>query len=161
VLHDDACLYIEHLDSRQNVRIAGMLGGSYPLHCSAPGKILLAHGGKELFERICAKGLERLTENTLITSAALERDMVEVRRRGWAIDDEEFGRGFLCFAAPVFDHRGVCVAAIGTSVTTIGRTIEDVIERIGPLVRRTAEETSKILGTFEPQPAPGPEKHCR
>jgi len=29
VLHDDACLYLEHLDSRQSVRIAGMVGGSY------------------------------------------------------------------------------------------------------------------------------------
>lgn len=154
VLHEDACLYIEHFDSRQNVRIAGMLGGSYPLHCAAPGKVLLAYGGDPLFQRICARGLERLTENTLVTPAALEHDLAEVRHRGWAIDNEEFGRGILCFAAPVFDHRGVCVAAIGTSVTTIGRTIDDVIQRIGPLVSHAAQETNGILGTTEPELQP-------
>lgn len=146
VLHDDAALYLEHLDSRQSVRIAGMVGGSYPLHCAAPGKILLAHGGEALLERVCSKGLARLTENTLAEPAALRRDLDAVRRRGWATDNEEFGRGILCFAAPVYDHTGVCVAAIGTSVTTIGRTIDDVIERIGPSVRRAAEETSRLLG---------------
>lgn len=146
VLHDDKSLCIEHLDSRQTVRIAAMVGGSYPLHCAAPGKILLAYGGEDLFQRVCARGLERLTENTLTDPAALQRDLTEVRRRGWATDNEEFSRGILCFAAPVFDHRGVCVATIGTSVTTIGRTIDDVIREIGPSVCRAAEETSRLLG---------------
>lgn len=154
VLHDDACLYIEHLDSRQSVRIAGMVGGSYPLHCAAPGKVLLAYGGDPLFQRVCHRGLQRLTENTLVRPAALRQDLAEVRRRGWAIDNEEFGRGILCFAAPVFDHRGICAAAIGTSVTTIGRTIDDVIRRIGPEVSRAARETSSILGAPGPKPPP-------
>lgn len=165
VLHDDAALYIEHLDSRQAVRIAGMLGGSYPLHCAAPGKVLLAYGGAELFQRVCARGLPRLTENTLAEPAALQRDLDDVRRRGWAIDNEEFGRGILCFAAPVFDHTGACAAAIGTSVTTIGRTIDDVIRRIGPCVRRAAEETSRLLGGHEPRhdgpSRPHPEENQR
>jgi DNA-binding IclR family transcriptional regulator len=165
VLHDDACLYIEHLDSRQSVRIAGMVGGSYPLHCAAPGKVLLAYGGDPLVQRVCDRGLERLTENTLVSSAALRRDLAEVRRRGWAMDNEEFGRGILCFAAPVFDHRGICVAAIGTSVTTIERTIDEVIQRIGPEVSRAAQETSRILGTPSlnprPQSVPAPMKRRR
>lgn len=153
VLHDDAVLYVEHLDSRQSVRIAGMIGGSYPLHCAAPGKVLLAYGGQDLFRRVAARGLARLTENTLADPAALQRDLDEVRQRGWATDNEEFGRGILCFAAPVFDHSGACVAALGVSVTSIGRTIDDVIERIGPSVRRAAQETSRLLGNDESAPA--------
>lgn len=154
VLHEDKSLCIEHLDSRQTVRIAAMVGGSYPLHCAAPGKILLAYGDEELFQRVCSRGLERLTENTLTDPAALARDLGEVRRRGWATDNEEFSRGILCFAAPVFDHRGVCVATIGTSVTTIARTIDDVIRGIGPAVCRAAEETSRLLGGPEPAGEP-------
>lgn len=156
VLHDDACLYLEHLDSRQSVRIAGMVGGSYPLHCAAPGKILLAYGDESLFQRVCDRGLPRRTENTLVRPAALRQELAEVRRRGWATDNEEFGRGILCFAAPVFDHRGSCVAAVGTSVTTIGRTIDDVIRQIGPQVIGAAQETSRILGMPEPQSQPVP-----
>jgi len=146
VLHEDECLCIEHLDSRQSVRIAGMVGGSYPLHTGAPGKVLLAYGGEELFRRVCARGLCRSTDNTLTRPAALRREMQQVRQRGWATDNEEFGRGILCFAAPVFDHSGGCAAALGTSVTTIGRTIHDVIRQMGPSVCRAAAETSRLLG---------------
>ena len=153
VLHDDASLCVEHLDSRQSVRIAAMVGGSYPLHCAAPGKILLAYGGQELFQRVCARGLSRSTENTLTDPALLKHDLDEVRRRGWATDNEEFGRGILCFAAPVFDHSGACRAAMGPSVTTIGRTLDDVIRGIGPSVCRAAREASRLLGSPEPGPA--------
>jgi len=146
VLHEDASLYIDHIDSRQSVRIAGMLGGSYPLHCTAPGKVLLAHGGAALFQRVCKRGLTRATENTLTAPKTLERDLLEIRRQGWAADNEEFGRGILCFAASVFDHHGACVAAMGTSVTTIGRTIDDVIHQIGPSVLHAAQEASRLLG---------------
>jgi IclR family transcriptional regulator, KDG regulon repressor len=160
VLHDDASLYLEHLNSRQSVRIAGMVGGSYPLYCTAPGKVLLAHGGPELFERICMRGLPPATDNTLIDPKALDRHLAEIRQRGWATDNEEFGRGILCFASPVFDHHGACVAAMGTSVTTIGRTIDDVIRQIGPLVRRAAQETSALLGSSTPASAdPDPVPH--
>ncbi len=93
-------------------------------------------------------------QDTIRVAADLQRDLAEVRRRGWATDNEEFSRGILCFAAPVFDHRGVCVATIGTSVTTIGRTIDDVIRGIGPSVSQAAEETSRLLGSPRPERAP-------
>lgn len=146
VLHDDAALYIEHLDSRQNVRIAGMIGGRYPLHCAAPGKILLAYGGDELFERVCAAGLTRSSENTLVEPDALRRDMELVRRRGWATDNEEFGRGILCFAVPVRDHNEEVVAAIGTSVTTVAHSMQTLIERLGPRILAAGRVISQRLG---------------
>lgn len=146
VLHDDAALYIEHLDSRQDVRIAGMLGGRYPLHCSAPGKVLLAHAPDELFERLVAAGLERRTENTLTTRESLGEDLARVRRRGYALDLEEFGRGILCFAVPIFDHSGKVVAACGTSVTTVAHARETLVERLGPRILATGREISQRLG---------------
>jgi DNA-binding IclR family transcriptional regulator len=146
VLHDDAALYLEHLDSRQNVRIAGMLGGRYPLHCAAPGKILLAHAGPHCFQRVVARGLERLTENTLITPEALESDLTSVRERGWATDNEEFGRGIICFAVPVRDHTGNVVAAVGTSVTTVTHSLATLIDEMGPKIIATGRAISQRLG---------------
>ena len=146
VRHEDMALYIEHLDSRQNVRIAGMLGGRYPLHCTAPGKVLLAHAGPAFFEQLVTKGLERLTENTLTSPDALEEDLASVRRCGWALDNEEFGRGILCFAVPIFDHTGNVVAAIGTSVSTVAQSKQTLIDLLGPRIIAAGLATSQRLG---------------
>jgi IclR family KDG regulon transcriptional repressor len=146
VLHADTALYVEHLDSRQDVRIAGMLGGRYPLHCAAPGKVLLAHAPADYFQRLAAEGFERRTANTLTSAETLAADLALVRSRGWATDNEEFGRGILCFAVPVHDHTGNVVAAVGTSVTTVAYTLETLIEQLGPKIIATGRAISQRLG---------------
>ncbi|OGV64654.1 MAG: hypothetical protein A3K19_29980 [Lentisphaerae bacterium RIFOXYB12_FULL_65_16] len=146
ILDDDAVLYIEHLDSRQNVRIAGRIGGRYPLHCSAPGKVLLAFADNGLFDRLAAKGFEPFTDATLCDPDLLRRELQTIREHGWALDNEEFGRGLLCFAAPLRDHSGAVVGAIGTSVTTISHTVFDLTQDIGPRVLAVAAAVSQCLG---------------
>jgi DNA-binding IclR family transcriptional regulator len=123
-----------------------MLGGRYPLHCSAPGKVLLAHASAEYSQRLAAEGFERRTENTLISAEALAEDLALVRRRGWATDNEEFGRGILCFAVPVFDHTGNVVAAVGTSVTTVSYSLSSLIDHVGPKIIATGRAISQRLG---------------
>jgi len=147
ILYEDTVLYIEHLDSRQDVRIAGTIGGRYPLHCAAPGKVLLAYAGDDLFTRLTETGLERFTENTLCDPDELRTDLAAVRKRGWALDNEEYGRGILCFAAPVFDHADTVVGAVGTSVTTLAYTAERLVDELGPRILTTAELTSRNLGS--------------
>ncbi|MEI6356358.1 MAG: IclR family transcriptional regulator, partial [Verrucomicrobiota bacterium] len=45
ILYDDQVLYIDHRDGTGPVRIAGQVGGRYPLHCTAPGKVLFSIKG--------------------------------------------------------------------------------------------------------------------
>ena len=47
ILYHDEVLYLSHFDSIQMVRVAGAVGGSYPLYCTAPGKALLAFSGED------------------------------------------------------------------------------------------------------------------
>ena len=146
VLRDDKVLYLDHLDSVRPVRVAGMVGGSYPLHCSAPGKALLAFGGDELFGRLAAAGFERFTDNTITGPEALRQHLERVRAQGWALDNEEYARGIVCLAAPVFDHAGRLAGTIGVSVTTLDYTLERAkAELLGPIVA-TARDISAHLG---------------
>lgn len=146
ILDDDAVLYIEHLDSRQDVRIAGRIGGRYPLHCTAPGKVLLAHAGEKHLAKIAEAGLERFTDNTLCDPAALAADLVAVRERGWALDNEEYGRGLLCFAAPIADHSHDVIGTVGISVTTLSHTLEELSNELGPKIIAAAHAISRRMG---------------
>jgi len=103
-------LYIDQVESPATLRVNAAVGTMNPLHCTALGKALLAFGGLDLPAR-----LEPFTPRTITDPESLRRHLDEVRRLGYAVDDEEFDPGVRCIAVPVFDFRGRVVGSIGIS----------------------------------------------
>ena len=146
VLKGDKVTYLQHFDGVHDVRVAGRVGGEYELYCSAPGKVLLAWAEDGIVERYLQQPLCRRTSKTLTEPEALRAELVRVRERGYATDEEEFGNGITCVAAPVFDHTGKAVGTVGCSAFTVNGDCAGVIERLLPVVRTAAEEISVCLG---------------
>lgn len=146
VIKGSEVLYLQHLDSVKNVRVAGAVGGSYPLHCTAPGKALLANAGEDFVDRYVAGGLARYTANTVTDHETLKARLAQIRKTGYATDDEEYGAGILCLAAPVFDYSGKAVGAVGSSFSTVGNTLTGIVDAFRGAVVGTASEISSCLG---------------
>jgi len=141
VLHSDSVLYLGHMDSVRDLKIAGRVGGSYPLATSAPGKVLLSYMDEEMrWKYYSSLGWN---ENEI---TALEDKLSEIRERGWATDIEEYGPGIICFAAPVFDMCGKVVGTIGMSTSTVYCDTETMINVQGKEVLAAAREISEKLG---------------
>jgi len=149
ILKDNKVVYIQHFDSIHNVRVAGVIGGSYPLHCSAPGKVLLAYSDDNIIEQYCAKGLEKFTENTIIDKFSFTEHLTKIRTDGYAVDLEEYGYGIICFAAPVFDYTGKVIGSVGTSLSLIDENAESMMNIKGPNIQQVAKEISIQLGYME------------
>ncbi len=79
----------------------------------------------------------------------LQRDLAEIRRQGYAVDDEEFEKGLRCVGAPVFDKTGAPVGAISVSGSTSTLT-DNMLPRIGRRVRAECDAISYTLG-FVPE----------
>ena len=120
-------IYLVHCDSTKEVRINGRVGGEYPLNCSAPGKLLLSYSDKKEIEDYFALPIDKRTENSIndFDSFALEAD--RIKKNGYAVDDEEFAKGIICIAAPVFDCEGNVAASIGISSLTLYDNIDTLI----------------------------------
>jgi IclR family acetate operon transcriptional repressor len=146
VLHDDMVMFLIHRDGARNIRLGGCVGEHYWPHASAPGKVLLAYGEPALRERCVRRGLKKLTVKTHADAASFLADMARVARRGYALDDEEYTKGGLCYAAPGFDYTGRAVAAIGTTVLTIHYSREEAVAALGPPIQETARRISTALG---------------
>lgn len=87
------------------VRLSSTVGGRNPAHGTAVGKLLLSYrlltlGDVEQW--IGDRPLERRTDHTATTAEELHRQLGEVRRRGFALDDQESDPGVNCIAFPVF-----------------------------------------------------------
>ena len=146
ILKENKVLYILHYDSVHDLKIAGQLGGMYALHCSAPGKILLAYASEAYRNMYCDTMLVRNTENTITDKNKMLEHLCMVREKGYATDVEEYGRGIVCVAAPVFDRDGKAAAAVGISTSTVYRNEEQIISIEGEAVRSAAREISERLG---------------
>jgi DNA-binding IclR family transcriptional regulator len=76
----------------------------------------------------------------------LAKECRRVRKRGFAIDNEEFHEGVRCVAAPIRDASGRIVAAIGISAP-ISRLSESRCEKVAQAVKRAAAQIGKKLGS--------------
>ena len=147
VLHNDEVLYLVHLDSIQKVRIAGTVGGSYPLYCTAPGKVLLAFSGeKYIGEYLREHVLEKHTDTTLTDPDEIKKELQIIRERGYSLDREEFGKGIVCMSVPVFDHTQSVVGVVGCSFSTVYCDIDHIYDRCGERLLQTADQISTSLG---------------
>jgi len=142
----DKVLYLQHLDGMKNVRVAGRVGGEYDLYCSAPGKVLLAHADAAFLAKYMAGSFKKRTSNTIVEQTTLLDELARIRINGYATDKEEFGRGIVCAAAPIRDHSGQVIAAIGCSAFVSEETCEEIIDRLLPCVLAAAKEISTRLG---------------
>jgi DNA-binding IclR family transcriptional regulator len=90
--------------------------GNSPVHCTAAGKILLAYATPENAKKILSRRLPQLTPNTITDPKSLTLEIDQVRRQGYAINDEELMPDVAAIAAPVRDHRGQTIASLSIAL---------------------------------------------
>ncbi|MHB8732442.1 MAG: IclR family transcriptional regulator [bacterium] len=145
VLDGAEAIFIGKVESPRPLRLYSQVGRRCPAHCTAVGKVLLAHVGPGQRALAAARPLKRYTPKTITSAAALERELEEIRRRGYAADEEEFEDGIRCVAAPVRDYRGRVVAALSVSVPA-GRLPRARAASLVEQVLDTARRVSEALG---------------
>ena len=107
VLDDLEMTYLARHDGRQPVRLTSQIGRRLPATVTATGKAALASlHDTELDRRLSSiQELPTFTANSLRTVAELRADLELVRRRGYAIDDEETVEGVVCYGVMIPGRR--------------------------------------------------------
>ena len=148
VLDDTKVVYVDKLEGKQAVRVElTSLGTRLYAHCSALGKVLLAHQPEENVKRIIKiEGLPPFTANTITDADELEQTLAKVRRQGYATDQEEILPDLCCVGAPIRNHTGHVIAAISMSIPAY-RFQRSQIE-FRKAVMRTGKLISERLGYY-------------
>ncbi|MGC2618543.1 MAG: IclR family transcriptional regulator [Acidobacteriaceae bacterium] len=156
VMQRTSIVYLDKVEpSNRRVWLASRVGASNPVHCTAMGKAILAFMPAEAAADIIARiRFTRFTPRTLLTPEALQRSLDRVRRRGYAIDDEEVECGVRCVGAPILNESGRPVAAVSVSGPS-SRITQQSVPGIAEHLLRCCREISASLGTRERRrPAP-------
>jgi len=99
--------YLARHDGRQPVRLTSQIGRRLPATVTATGKAALASLDRAELDRRLAGVLElpTLTPHSLGSVDALLGDLAVVRRRGYAMDDEETVEGVVCYGVMIPGRR--------------------------------------------------------
>jgi IclR family transcriptional regulator, acetate operon repressor len=146
VLVGDARVYAEQVESTKQVRQAIQIGASAPLYVGASGKAILAFLPSAQRASLVhqASGL-RHADGSSIDAAELQRELDEVRSRGFATSQNERIVGAASSAAPIFDNRGDVVGSISVAGVTVRHREPDLC-RFGELAAANARRLSTELG---------------
>ena len=114
---DLRAVYIEEIESRLAVGPIAKIGSSSDLHCSAVGKIFAAYlPPEQQLDAINRLPMTRHTPNTITSRRRLKAHLADIRKQGYALNEEEETIGVHGIAAPVFGHRGDVVASVCTTI---------------------------------------------
>jgi DNA-binding IclR family transcriptional regulator len=99
--------YLARHDGRQPVRLTSQIGRRLPATVTATGKAALASLADDDLDRRLAEveSLPTLTANSLDSIESLRANLVAVRERGYAMDDEETVEGVVCYGVMIPGRR--------------------------------------------------------
>jgi len=113
VRNNDTGVYIDKIESKDfGLRLHSEIGKTFPLHCTAMGKVLLSKADRDTVRRITSRKLDAHTANTITDPKALRKEIRRVAEKGYAVDNEEITRGLVCVAAPVLGIGGEIAGAM-------------------------------------------------
>ncbi|TCR86021.1 IclR family transcriptional regulator [Rhizobium sp. BK376] len=131
--------------SHHPVRYDVNMDAAIAAHCTATGRVLLAHAPAEARDAYLSRvRFLSYTRYTITDVEQLREVLIRVRRDGYAINDQEFITGSTGIAAPIFDAEGNAIAAINLGTLT-SRYVERR-EELLLMLRSTADLISRALG---------------
>jgi DNA-binding IclR family transcriptional regulator len=118
-------------------------------HALALGKVVLAFALPEVVSRyVQSPGLRRFTAHTITDPEALGDELAAVRRRGFAVEREEFDEDFSSIAAPLRDPHRRFLGVLGISMTR--RAFDDEHEALERELVKVARSASALLAEEPP-----------
>jgi DNA-binding IclR family transcriptional regulator len=143
-------VFIDRIASTETLFVNTQIGAREPLHCTALGRAILAFTPEKQLRQLLPARLTQYTPRTITLIAELRKVLHKVRDQGFALDMEEYVLGIHCVAAPILDHEGTPIAALGISGPRARIPLRKAFG-CGALLREAANEISRRAGWRENQ----------
>lgn len=143
-LNGDHVTILNVVESHNELKITSPPGTRMPLLAGATGRILLAQlEEKKARELVQKKGLTRYTPKSVTDVKRFFKEVEETRKRGYAIDHEEYLLGVTAVAAPI-QNTSLPPAAIWVVMFT-PNSHDQKMEKVVLEIQKAAQEVTRLL----------------
>jgi len=148
ILNWDHVTVLDIVESRQDLKITAPIGTTIPLFAGAVGKVFLASMEEKQAEKIIqSKGLTRFTKNTIVDPELYCQELRSVKKKGYAVDDEEYILGVRAVASPI-----VGLDKLMTAIWVVGFKASLDEKKIKTIIKVTKEAAEAIRSRIQEQP---------
>ena len=141
----DQVVCIERVQQRRGLRLILDVGSTAPLYAGCSSKVLLAYLDKESIDAVLKKRLRPLASHTTTDASKIRSQLVEIRRKGYAVSFEETDEGVAGVSFPVRDARDRVIASLTIS-GPLTRVNTATIDHYTGIVREGARRIAAELG---------------
>jgi DNA-binding IclR family transcriptional regulator len=135
-------VYFDRVQANWPYRIDLPVGTHLPLHCTASGKLFLAHLPKATRQRLIYHApMERQTDRTITDPVLLEEELERISSEDVGVDNEELMPGMVAISVPVYDDTNRMCLTIAVHAPTIRKSLKELRQYL-PSLRRAAAALS-------------------
>ena len=158
ILTEGELVYIDGRRGSHPVPLFGTRHGKrQPPHIGAVGKALMAYlPDGEVDELLARYPLKKVAARSVTDPLVFKEHLRETRRKGYAYEEGELVEGVIGIAAPIRNHLGKVIAAVG-AVFPAFQTDNKKKQQMIRLVRETAKGVSEAMGFTTPDGLAGPQ----
>jgi len=143
VMNNDEILFLDMVDSFQQIKTTPLVGRRFPFFTNAPGKAIKAMSSADALDKIGKRGPRKKGAPDI---KKLESELMDIRKKGVAVDFGGFGEGICSVAVAIRDYAGKVVGAL-TMLAPSFRMFQDRLEmEIIPSMVEGAELLSMKFG---------------
>jgi IclR family transcriptional regulator, pca regulon regulatory protein len=141
-------VYVASFTSRKPIVVHMAIGSRMPMYCTAAGRAYLSGlPDEEARGFIDEAELAPLTPRTMTDRERVLAEIVESRTRGYSVNIEEYALGHMNVGAPIRDKDGRAIAAVHVMAPSSRWTPEEMIGKLGPMIRECAAAISSAVRT--------------
>lgn len=145
ILDGREAVYIDRVECAWPLRLQLQPGSRLPAHCTAIGKLLLAHLEPDDCARLLAAGpLARYTERTVTEPGKLQAQLAGIRAEGFALNEQEYMAGLLGIAVPVMGPDGQLLAGLAVHAPVARMDRSRAVGHL-PALRKAAKRLGELL----------------
>ncbi len=127
------------------LRATAKAGEHSLMHYTGMGKVLLAAmSEKDVDTYIRMHGLEKKTDNTIVTKTKLMEELRNISEKGYSLDNLEHNKYIRCIGSGIHDSSGTVIAAVSVAGPK-DRVSLDRVEEISEKVKKAADRISESI----------------
>ncbi len=140
VRRQEEALFLDLVDTSQQVRIVSLLGNRFPLTGNAAGKVILAHAPEK------EAGPHSRSKIAFIPGLPCPEELLQIRQQGFCLECGALGEGVISLAVPLFGPGGQLSGSLCMVGPDFRLTPERMQNEFLPDLKETGEIISSKLG---------------
>jgi IclR family pca regulon transcriptional regulator len=143
VLDRTEIVYVLRVPTHKIMTINLSIGSRLPAWCTSMGRVLLSSLDDAALDAILdASNLHAHTPRTVTDKNELKQIIAQVRRQGWAINDQELEEGLISISAPIRNRQGRIIAAMNISGNAQRNSAKQMMKTFLEPLQKAAQNVS-------------------